>query len=171
MQSIVRSWMCTSMLILFVLFFFFQAEDGIRDYKVTGVQTCALPICFVNAPTCVWPLADLGLIEFMQGEQSLTRELTAVPTPGHTPGHMSILITSKGERALVLGDAAHSPVQVLEPDWVSRADMDPDLTRQTRKALLDRLEREKILVAAGHFEAPGFGRIIRLQGRRYWQGL
>src|SRR5580658_11120727 len=28
-----------------VFFFFFQAEDGIRDYKVTGVQTCALPIC------------------------------------------------------------------------------------------------------------------------------
>src|SRR5205807_6099561 len=26
-------------------YFFFQAEDGIRDYKVTGVQTCALPIC------------------------------------------------------------------------------------------------------------------------------
>jgi glyoxylase-like metal-dependent hydrolase (beta-lactamase superfamily II) len=129
------------------------------------------PTRFPNAPTCVWPLADLGLIEFMNGEQSLTRELTAVPTPGHTPGHMSILITSKGERALVLGDAAHSPVQVLEPDWVSRADMDPDLTRETRKALLDRLEREQILVAAGHFEAPGYGRIIRLQGRRYWQGL
>src|SRR5256885_4705289 len=29
---------------LLILFFFFQAEDGIRDYKVTGVQTCALPI-------------------------------------------------------------------------------------------------------------------------------
>src|SRR6266850_3283243 len=28
-----------------LFFFFFQAEDGIRDYKVTGVQTCALPIC------------------------------------------------------------------------------------------------------------------------------
>jgi len=129
------------------------------------------PTRWVNAPQCVWPLADLGLCEFMSGEQSLTRELTAVPTPGHTPGHMSILVTSKGERALVLGDAAHSPVQVLEPDWVSRADMDPDLTRQTRKALIDRLEREQILIAAGHFEAPGYGRIVRLEGRRYWKGL
>src|SRR5206468_3597762 len=129
------------------------------------------PTRFVNAPQCVWPLADLGLVEFMNGEQSLTRELTAVPTPGHTPGHMSILVTSKGERALVLGDAAHSPVQVLEPDWVSRADMDPDLTRQTRKALLDRLEREQILVAAGHFAAPAVGRIVRLEGRRYPGGL
>ncbi|TMQ28412.1 MAG: MBL fold metallo-hydrolase [Candidatus Rokuibacteriota bacterium] len=129
------------------------------------------PQRYPNAPTCVWPLADLGLVEFMDGEHSLTRGLTTVPTPGHTPGHMSILVTSGGEQALVLGDAAHSPVQLEQPDWVSRADMDPDLTRRTRRALLDRLEREKITVAAGHFPAPGFGRIVRLQGRRYWQGL
>jgi glyoxylase-like metal-dependent hydrolase (beta-lactamase superfamily II) len=129
------------------------------------------PARFPNAPTCVWPLAELGLVELMHGEHGLTRELTALPTPGHTPGHMSILITSKGERALVLGDAAHSPVQVQEPDWVSRADMDPELTRQTRLTLLDRLERDEIIVAAGHFAAPGFGKIVRLRGRRYWQGL
>jgi len=50
--------------------------------------------------------------------------------------------------------------------------MDPDLTRQTRRALIERLEREQILVAAGHFfQAPGFGRIVRLEGRRYWRGL
>jgi glyoxylase-like metal-dependent hydrolase (beta-lactamase superfamily II) len=129
------------------------------------------PQRFVNAPTCVWPLEALGLVELMHGEHGLTRELTAVPTPGHTPGHVSILVTSRGERALVLGDAAHSPAQFHEPDWVSRADMDPELTRQTRRALVERLEREQILVAAGHFPAPGFGRIVRLQGRRYWQGL
>ncbi|MGE3536849.1 MAG: MBL fold metallo-hydrolase [Candidatus Tectimicrobiota bacterium] len=129
------------------------------------------PERFPNAPTCVWPLAELGLIEFMDGEHSISREITAVPTPGHTPGHMSILITSQGQRAMVLGDAAHNPAQVQETDWVSRADMDPDLTRETRRALMERLEREEIIVAAGHFEAPGFGKIVRLHGRRYWQGF
>ena len=74
-------------------------------------------------------------------------------------------------RGVVSLMAACLLVQVLEPDWVSRADMDPDLTRQTRKALIDRLEREQILIAAGHFEAPGYGRIVRLDGRRYWKGL
>ena len=49
-------------------------------------QADVQPTRFPNAPTCVWPLADLGLIEFMQGEQSLTRELTAVPTPATRPG-------------------------------------------------------------------------------------
>jgi glyoxylase-like metal-dependent hydrolase (beta-lactamase superfamily II) len=129
------------------------------------------PTRYPNAPSCVWPLEEMNLIEFMQGEHSITRELMAVPTPGHTPGHMSILVTSQGQRALVLGDAAHNPTQIEEPDWVSRADMDPDLTRQTRRALIERLEREQILVAAGHFPAPGFGRIVRLEGRRYWRGL
>jgi glyoxylase-like metal-dependent hydrolase (beta-lactamase superfamily II) len=126
---------------------------------------------FPNAPSCVWPLEALGLVELMQGEHVLTRDLTAIPTPGHTPGHMSILITSQGERALILGDVAHNPAQVHETDWVSRADMDPDVTRQTRRALMERLEREGMVVAAGHFPAPGFGKVVRLQNRRYWQGL
>jgi glyoxylase-like metal-dependent hydrolase (beta-lactamase superfamily II) len=84
---------------------------------------------------------------------------------------MSILITSQGERALILGDVVHSPAQVHETDWVSRADMDPEVTRQTRRTLMERLEREGMVVAAGHFPAPGFGKIMRLEGRRYWQGF
>jgi glyoxylase-like metal-dependent hydrolase (beta-lactamase superfamily II) len=141
-----------------------------KDWE-TSHQPDVQPQRYPNAPQCVWPLEQLGLIEFMEGEHRITPELTAVPTPGHTPGHVSILVSSQGERALVLGDAAHSPAQIEEPDWVSRADMDPDLTRQTRRALIERLEREQILVAAGHFAAPGFGRIVRLEGRRYWRGL
>src|SRR5215475_449895 len=129
------------------------------------------PARFPNAPSCVWPLAEMGLVEFMQGEQIITRELTALPTPGHTPGHMSILITSQGERALILGDVAHNPAQVHETDWVSRADMDPEVTKSTRRALMERLEHEGTVVAAGHFPAPGFGKLIRLEGRRYWQVL
>jgi glyoxylase-like metal-dependent hydrolase (beta-lactamase superfamily II) len=129
------------------------------------------PERFPNAPTCVWPLAELGLIEFMPGEHTLTRELTAMPTPGHTPGHMSILITSQGERAIILGDVAHNPAQVHETDWVSRADMDPELTRITRRTLMERVESEGMVVAAGHFPAPGFGKVVRLAGRRYWQVL
>src|SRR5256885_3458000 len=39
-----------------VCFFFFQAEDGIRDYKVTGVQTCALPICDLSAALDPWQI-------------------------------------------------------------------------------------------------------------------
>ena len=126
---------------------------------------------FPNAPECVWPLDGLGLLELMEGEQALTGQLTTLPTPGHTPGHMSIVISSQGEKALILGDVLHNPVQAHETDWVSRADMDPEQTRITRRSLMERLEREGTLVAAVHMPAPGFGRIVRLEGRRYWQAL
>src|SRR5256885_3998615 len=43
-------WVMLILLVDFSFFFFFQAEDGIRDYKVTGVQTCALPICAFRLP-------------------------------------------------------------------------------------------------------------------------
>ncbi|GIT70152.1 MAG: hypothetical protein Ct9H300mP27_12560 [Chloroflexota bacterium] len=65
----------------------------------------------------------------MDGEQSITDHITTVPSPGHTPGHTSLRISSNGEEALILGDVLHNPVQAHETDWVSRADMDPAQTR------------------------------------------
>ena len=126
---------------------------------------------FTNAPECVWSLEDLGLIEFMDGEVSLTGELTTLPTPGHTPGHMSIMINSQGQRGLILGDVIHNTVQIHETSWISRADIDPEQTRLTRSSMMERLEREGIPVAAVHLAAPGFGKIVRLQDRRVWQVL
>jgi glyoxylase-like metal-dependent hydrolase (beta-lactamase superfamily II) len=126
---------------------------------------------FPNAPECVWPLEELGVMDLVDGEQALTSELTALPTPGHTPGHMSIMVSSQGERGLILGDVLHNTVQVHETDWVSRADMDPEQTRTTRQAMMERLEQEGLTVAAVHLPAPGFGKVVRLQGRRVWQGL
>ena len=129
------------------------------------------PDRFPNAPDCVWPLVDMGLVELMEGEYSITGELTTVPTPGHTPGHMSIMINSGGERALVLGDVLHNTSQIQQTHWASRADIIPEQAVSTRQSVLDLLETEGIPVAAVHLPAPGFGKIVRLQGRRYWQAI
>ena len=126
---------------------------------------------FPNAPECVWPLEDMGILELMEGEYSITSELTTLPTPGHTPGHMSIMISSQGQRGLVLGDVLHNVVQVHEIDWVSRADIDPEQTRITRRSVVEQLERDGTTVAAVHLPSPGFGKILRAEGRRYWQAL
>jgi hypothetical protein len=50
-------------------------------------------------------------------------------------------------------------------------DMDGDVARQTRRVVLDRIEAEGMTVAARHFPEPGFGRLVRFEGRRYWQGI
>jgi hypothetical protein len=84
---------------------------------------------------------------------------------------MSIMISSQGERGLILGDVLHNTVQVHETGWASRADIDSQQAGIARRSLVERLEREGITVAAVHLPAPGFGKIVRLRGRRIWQVL
>jgi glyoxylase-like metal-dependent hydrolase (beta-lactamase superfamily II) len=116
------------------------------------------------------PLETLGVLELLTGEQTLTGEITAIPTPGHTPGSMGLAIVSGGQRALIIGDVTTNPAQVTEPDWVFAFDMDPAQAVQTRKHMIERAETEDALLIACHFPHPGHGRLVRLEGRRYWQG-
>ena len=107
------------------------------------------------------PVAAADLLDLIEGEQPITSELTAILTPGHTPGHMSFVLASGGERAYLLGDAAHHPAQLSEPSWSPGADVDPELSSRTRAALFERIEREQALIASGHFPFPGLGHARR----------
>ncbi|OGO52086.1 MAG: hypothetical protein A2148_09615 [Chloroflexi bacterium RBG_16_68_14] len=124
-----------------------------------------------HVKAAVMPLRDLGVMDLVSGERALTGDVTIVPTPGHTPGHMSVLVVSAGERAMITGDIAHHPAQVQETEWNSGFDGDPERAQQTRRRLLERLEQEGTLAAICHFPAPGFGRLVRLEGKRTWQAL
>ncbi|MCH9017700.1 MAG: MBL fold metallo-hydrolase, partial [Chloroflexi bacterium] len=119
----------------------------------------------------VLPLQESGVMELIDGEYEITPELTTYPTPGHTPGHNSIRVTSNGEHAFILGDVAHSPIQAHYTDWCPEFDIDQETARATRHAVLDMLEAEGTLVSAGHFPDPGFGRFVRGEDRRFWQGI
>ena len=83
---------------------------------------------------------------------------------------MGLAMVSGGQRALLIGDVTTNPAQVTEPDWVFAFDMDPAQAVQTRKHMIERAETEDALLIACHFPHPGHGRLIRLEGRRYWQG-
>ena len=110
-------------------------------------------------------------MDLVSGEYALTDEITAIPTPGHTPGHQSFVIASAGERALILGDVMHHPAQTEETAWSPSFDSDGALSAETRSALLERLEADGDLVAACHFPAPGFGHIVRVEGKRTFRAL
>ena len=119
-------------------------------------------------------LDDLGVLELLDGEEPVGEELTAIPTPGHSPGHSSLLVSSGGEQAIVSGDAIVHPAQATEPTWNVHFDMDKEQAARTREMLLAWLEADGITVAAGHIPGSGFGRIVRdggEAGRRYWQTL
>ena len=119
----------------------------------------------------VRPLQERGLLDLFEGERQLTGEVSTLPTPGHTPGHTSFLIASQGERAIITGDAIHARAQAQETHWSPRADSKPDLSAQTRQELLARIERDNAMLISGHFPAPGFGALARMNGKRYWQAL
>jgi glyoxylase-like metal-dependent hydrolase (beta-lactamase superfamily II) len=120
---------------------------------------------------CVVPLKDTGRVEFVSYEKPMDEHITFIPTPGHTPGHVAVGIMSDGERAVIIGDASHYPVQLLHPDWSPGADTDPIQSAKTRDRLFDWAIKEGRTWIAGHWEHPGFGRLVRLDGKRVFRAL
>jgi glyoxylase-like metal-dependent hydrolase (beta-lactamase superfamily II) len=120
---------------------------------------------------CCEPLADTGRLKLIEGETAIDENLSYIPTPGHTPGHVSIGIASQGERAVIIGDASHHPVQLLHPDWSPLFDYDPVQSAETRTRLFDMAIDEGRTWIAGHWEHPGLGRLLRLDGKRVFRAL
>ena len=118
----------------------------------------------------VTPLADQGVMDLISGEQTLTSEVTTYPTPGHTPGHTSLLISSAGERAIITGDLAHHPAQIDHVEWCSAFDADARTTTETRRKVFDQAEDDGLITAFCHFPDP-FGKLVPLQGKRVFQAL
>ena len=118
---------------------------------------------------CVESIVNLGLFDMLTEDTDLTSEVKALHTPGHTPGHMSILVSSQGEGALIQGDVLIHPAQVTEDDWNCHFDYDWPLSTETRRKVLDDVESQGTPVISCHFPAPGFGTVSRREGRRYWK--
>jgi glyoxylase-like metal-dependent hydrolase (beta-lactamase superfamily II) len=119
---------------------------------------------------CVQPLEGVAEISLVGGEYKVTDDLTLISTPGHTPAHISVAVVSGGEAGVIIGDVCHHPAQVTE-GWSPVFDMNPALAMESREKLMARIEAERMTVIAGHFPHPGFGRIVRTEGKRYWRAL
>ena len=102
---------------------------------------------------------------------ALAAGVNVIATPGHTPGHAGVVLSSGSERAFILGDAISCPVQLEEPEWSGIGDMDPKLARRTQEAVAQEIEGSGALLATSHFPGLTFGRVLRGEGRRYWQPL
>ncbi|MEO6338526.1 MAG: MBL fold metallo-hydrolase [Caulobacteraceae bacterium] len=107
------------------------------------------------------PILDAGLADYVDPNHKITDEVWLIPTPGHTPGHVSIHIASGGQEAVITGDVVHHPVQLAEPDWTNNFDMDDMAGRATRRALFERYGDTGVKVIANHFSDPTSGRIVR----------
>jgi glyoxylase-like metal-dependent hydrolase (beta-lactamase superfamily II) len=99
---------------------------------------------------------------------ALAPGINVISTPGHTPGHAGVVVSSGQERAFILGDAISCPVQLEETEWSGLGDVDPKLARRTQEAVAQEVETSSALLATAHFPGLTFGRVLRGEGKRYW---
>lgn len=109
----------------------------------------------------VRPVHEAGLVDLVETDHRVCDEISLVPTVGHTPGHVSVRISSKGEEALITGDFMHHPCQIAHPEWCSTADSDPEMGQRTRERMLAELSSRPVLVIGTHFSGATAGRIVR----------
>jgi len=108
----------------------------------------------------VRPIIDAGLADLVETDHRLTGEVRLFPTPGHTPSHVSVRISSGGADAVITGDVMHHPVQCAHPEWNATADSFPEQAHETRRAFLQRYGDRPVLVIGTHFAAPVAGHVV-----------
>ena len=116
----------------------------------------------------VRPVFEAGLVDLVDWQHQVCDEVNLEPTPGHTPGHVSIHIRSGGQEALITGDCIHHPCQMSRTDWCSSADTDQAQGRRTREDLLARYADGDVLVIGTHFATPTAGRVRTRAAGGYW---
>jgi glyoxylase-like metal-dependent hydrolase (beta-lactamase superfamily II) len=95
--------------------------------------------------------------------------VTTFDTAGHTPGHISVHISSGSQEMLLTGDVVvNSAVSFLHPEWPFGFDMDVPLATKARMAFLDRAAADKTLVGSYHLPFPGFGHVVREESGYRW---
>lgn len=109
----------------------------------------------------VKPVFDAGLVELVEMDHRICDEVSLAPTPGHTPGHVSVVIRSKGEEAWITGDFTHHPCQLAHPDWTTHADTDPAAGAATRRRVYADMADRPVLMLGTHFTTPTAGRVVR----------
>ncbi|MGK0168540.1 MAG: glyoxylase-like metal-dependent hydrolase (beta-lactamase superfamily II) [Gammaproteobacteria bacterium] len=109
----------------------------------------------------VKPVLDAGLVDVVDSTHAVTDEVTLEPTPGHTVGHVSVHIKSKGEEAVITGDMTHHPCQFQHPDWSTKVDYDRTQSSETRQRFYAQYADRPVLIIGTHFATPTAGHIVR----------
>ncbi|TDD27910.1 MBL fold metallo-hydrolase [Kribbella turkmenica] len=107
-----------------------------------------------------------GQLETFDAETELLPGLYARPAPGHTPGSTIFVVADAGERALLLGDVAHTVAELTDPVWEGVADVDKSAANAVRQRIADELEASGDAFAPAHFPELAFGRLVTVDGVR-----
>jgi glyoxylase-like metal-dependent hydrolase (beta-lactamase superfamily II) len=108
----------------------------------------------------VLPVMDAGRAVLVDSDHELEHGVWLEPAPGHTPGNVVVNLRSGDATAILSGDVIHHPVQLVRPEWSSRACGDRPQSRATRRALLERVADTGTLLAPAHFATPSLGHVV-----------
>jgi glyoxylase-like metal-dependent hydrolase (beta-lactamase superfamily II) len=111
----------------------------------------------------VMPIVNGGMAILVPSDYVIDDRMRFEPSPGHTPGHVSVRLRTKAGEAVFTGDMMHRPIQIAEADWNSRFCGDGPLARKTRRAFVDKHADADVIILAAHFPVPG--RIVAPGGR------
>jgi glyoxylase-like metal-dependent hydrolase (beta-lactamase superfamily II) len=116
------------------------------------------------------PVADRSRFVKQGGE--ITSGVHYIAAPGHSPSHSVILFTSDKEQFMHMGDIAHNPVTSLQhPDWTPVLDQEPAQAIKSRKAILDRVATDGVMVMGYHFPFPAIGHVVRHDTAYHWEAV
>ncbi|MDD2777833.1 MAG: MBL fold metallo-hydrolase, partial [Methanocellales archaeon] len=108
------------------------------------------------------PIVKAGLAELIDMEYKIDRHISFIPTPGHTPYHVSVFIESQNQRAIISGDFLHHPCQVAKPQWTTDTDTQPEKGIVTRQRILAEIADTDVLLIGSHFANPVAGRVVQV---------
>lgn len=130
--------------------------DATKTIDVTNVVTDS-----------ILPIIDSDLHTLVEIDHHVTHEVSLISTPGHTPGHVSVSIHSKGMEAIITGDIFHNPLEMAYPDLNCVFDVDPETAKKTRREFLTKQSGRNVLILGTHFSSPTGGRIV--QNENTWR--
>jgi glyoxylase-like metal-dependent hydrolase (beta-lactamase superfamily II) len=108
----------------------------------------------------VQPVVDAGLMDLVEAGHRIGNDAWLIATPGHTPGHHSLRITSGGEEGIISGDMVHHPAQIARPEWSCFLDYDGNASAEMRRKTFAEAASDNYFFVGTHFVAPSAGRIV-----------
>ncbi len=124
-----------------------------------------------SVATCLTPVEAAGQLVLVDDGHRVAPGVELFATPGHTPGHTSVLVMGGDGGGIITGDVTHHPGEIEDPDVKFIYDADPDRSIASRKTLIARAAADGLVVMGGHFPPPTAGHVVMVEGRRRWRWL
>ena len=112
-----------------------------------------------------------GQIDLIDREIEIVPGVYAIPAPGHTPGHIALLISSGNQQLLHMADTVLHPILMEHPEWSPSFDLMAEQAAATKRRILDRAAADQVLALAFHFPFPGLGLVLPIGDAWQWQPI